>query len=144
MKAAFSVLSIVVLSLSTIPSCDKSVAKEPVDEHLTGSWVWIRTDGGIANNIHETPASTGKQKTLILNGNYTYKIVINNVTASEGNFTIESKQCMHDGQSKPYIQFKNAEALMVERADSTVLILSDEAADGVNSEYHLSGTTVPG
>jgi hypothetical protein len=34
--------------------------------------------------------------------------------------------------------------MMIERIDSTVLILSDEAADGVGSEYHRAGTTVPG
>src|SRR6478736_4283534 len=100
MKAAFLSLSIVAISIILFSSCNKSVEKQAVDEQLTGSWKWIRTDGGIGNNIHDTPASTGKEKTLSLHADYTYTITINNVLFSKGVFSIQSKKCIHDGNMK--------------------------------------------
>ena len=142
MKVAFPVMALFVVSM--LPSCNKSLAKAVVDKSLVGSWEWIRTDGGIANNIHETPASTGREKTLVLNANNTYVITINNAVSSKGTFTVESKQCIHDGTSKPYIQFNHDPAMMVEVVDSTFLKLSDEANDGTDSQYKRMGTTEPG
>jgi hypothetical protein len=115
-----------------------------VDQTLTGSWQWIRTDGGIANNIHETPASTGQEKTLVLNPGNTYVITINSAVLSQGTFSVESRQCIHDGTNKPYIQFNHDPGMMVEVVDSTLLKLSDEAHDGIDSQYHRTGTTEPG
>src|SRR5918993_649907 len=107
MKAAYHAVLIVGFALSIHASCNKSAAKVAVDERLVGGWQWIRTDGGIANNIHETPASTGKEKVLFLRADHTYSISINNVPESEGHFNIESKKCIHDGETKPFIRFEH-------------------------------------
>ena len=111
---------------------------------LVGNWQWIRTDGGIANHIHDTPASTGQEKTLQLNANNTYTIRINNAISSQGSFTVRSQQCIHDGETKPYIEFDHDPGMMVEVVDSTFLKLSDEANDGTDSQYQRVGATEPG
>jgi hypothetical protein len=144
MKAAFHILSMVAISVILLPSCNKTVEKLTVNEQLTGSWKWIRSDGGIGYNIHDTPASTGKEKTLFLHADYTYTITINNVLFSEGVFSIQSRKCIHDGQMKSFIQFDHDPGMMVESVNTTVLILSDEAYDGVDSEYNRDGINHPG
>ncbi|HSB93666.1 MAG TPA: hypothetical protein VLC28_11125 [Flavitalea sp.] len=127
-----------------LASCEKTVAKQAVDDRLIGRWQWVRTDGGIANNIHETPASTGQQRTLQLNANHTYLVTIGNEVVSQGTFSIDTKTCIHDGQSKPYIRFNNDLAMMVETVDATFLSLSDEANDGTGSQYQRIGVVDPG
>jgi hypothetical protein len=144
MKVAFQVVVFYVVTVSLLSSCNKSVVKLAVDEKLLGSWEWIRTDGGIANNVHETPASTGKEKTLVLNANNTYVITVNGAIFSQGSFTVISKQCIHDGTNKAYIQFDHDPGMMVEEVDATILKLSDEANDGTDAQYHRTGTTQPG
>ena len=144
MKAVSPLLVVFAVAINLPPSCSKSVAKAAVNERLVGSWEWVRTDGGIANNIHDTPASTGQEKTLLLNANNTYVITINNAIFSQGTFSVESKQCIHDGTTKPFLQFKHDPGMMVEVVDSSFLKLSDEANDGTDSQYHRTGTTVPG
>ena len=144
MKVALPVLPLVVFAVSLLPSCGKSLAQQAVDEKILGSWEWVRTDGGIANHIHETPASTGQEKTLLLNANNTYVIMVNSAVFSQGTFIVESKQCIHDGTMKPYIKFSHDPGMMVEVADSSFLKLSDEANDGTDSQYHRTGTTEPG
>ena len=99
MKVALPVLPLVVFAVSLLPSCGKSLAQQAVDEKILGSWEWVRTDGGIANHIHETPASTGQEKTLLLNANNTYVIMVNSAVFSQGTFIVESKQCIHDGRA---------------------------------------------
>src|SRR6478735_9139816 len=143
MKAAFHILSMVAISVILLPSCNKTVEKQTVNEQLTGSWKWIRSDGGIGYNIHDTPASTGKEKVLYLHADHTYTITINNVLFSEGVFRIQSKQCIHDGTNKSFIEFDNVPGMMVESLGSNVLMLSDEVYDGVVSEYHKDGINQP-
>ena len=144
MKAVFLSLSTVAFLFILLSSCNKSVEKQTIDEQLTGNWNWIRTDGGIGYNIHDTPASTGKEKVLNLHADHTYTITINNVLFSEGVFRIQSKQCIHDGKNKSFIQFDHVPGMMVESVDSNVLMLSDEVYDGVVSEYHRDGINQPG
>ena len=144
MKTAFLSLTTVAFLFILLSSCNKSVEKQAVDKQLTGSWKWIRTDGGIGYNIHDTPASTGKEKVLYLHADHTYTITINNVLFSEGIFSIQSKQCIHDDKNKSFIQFDNVPGMMVESVDSTILMLSDEVNDGVVSEYHKDGINQPG
>ena len=144
MKAAYLVIIHIAVGISINQSCSKTVAKQAVDDRLVGNWQWIRTDGGIANHIHDTPASTGQEKTLNLNANNTYSITINNVISSQGSFTVQSKKCIHDGVTKPYLEFNHDPGMMVEVVDSTFLKLSDEANDGTDSQYHRAGVTEPG
>ena len=120
------------------------MAKQALDDRVVGNWQWIRTDGGIANHIHDTPASTGQEKTLQLNANNTYTIRINNAISSQGSFTVRSQQCIHDGETKPYIEFDHDPGMMVEVVDSTFLKLSDEANDGTDSQYQRVGAAEPG
>jgi len=143
MSQVFRTILLGGLFLSQLSSCSKSDNTEPVDVQLTGNWEWTRTDGGIANNIHDTPASTGQHLTLTINPDNTYKIVVNDTLKSEGRFSIETRQCIHDHEAKQYLQFEHDAGRMVESLDSSVLRLSDEAYDGVEYEYHRAGHSQP-
>ena len=72
---------------------------------LTGSWKWTNTDGGIADNVHETPASTNKNIELSFLNNNQYTQSVNGVVTSQGTYSTSFKNCIHDGTSKLWVDF---------------------------------------
>lgn len=116
-------------------SCSKFAS--PVNKNLSfsGSWNWLSTDGGIAYNIHDTPASTGKAIRWDFNNNYTYAIYENGMLQSKGNFTLTTAVCINDGSEKPVINFDNGTKRMVLKADAATLTVSDNAYDGTQSLF---------
>ena len=110
------------------------------DTTLAGTWRWVRTDGGIGDNIHETPLSTGNQLALTLTAGGTYLIFTNGFKTSEGIYTLQTKTCIHDRTDKTFINFSADQDLMVEKIDSKNLWLSDEFYDGVGTMYERSST----
>lgn len=108
------------------------------DTKLVGTWRWVRTDGGIGDNIHETPLSTGNQMALTFTAGGTYLIYTNGVKTSEGTYTLQAKTCIHDLTDKMYINFSADQDLMVEKIDNKNLWLSDEFYDGLGSLYKKS------
>lgn len=120
-------------------SCTRSAAQLLTDSTLRGSWQWLRTDGGFGFHIHDTPESTGNTVILHLAADNTYAIQVNGVTSSQGTYTVEQKQCIHDQTMKRFIRFSDVEMspLMVESLTDTRLSVSDEAFDGISSEYQL-------
>ena len=104
------------LAVATIPllilACSKQVCTEAdgsktTDTKITGTWQWVRTDGGLGNNIHETPLSTGTQIQLKLAADSTYTIYTNNVITSQGSYRMQTKTCIHDLTQKPLLHFSD-------------------------------------
>ncbi|HEV7333300.1 MAG TPA: hypothetical protein VGN63_19855 [Flavisolibacter sp.] len=120
-----------------LAACTKKEAIETPDTRFQGTWEWIKTDGGIANNIHETPQSTGKSVSLKLTADNKYVITANDAITSQGTFTVETKKCIHDGTNKTFLNFsaESDKDMLVESIGDNTLTLSDEAHDGLISVY---------
>jgi hypothetical protein len=111
------------------------------DTDLAGTWQWISTRGGIANQINLTPASTGRSVTLQIGVDGRYTIYVNGAISSQGNYTIGQRNCIHTGTQKRLIDFSAAidEDRTVENLVDTELYLSDEMHDGLTSHYRRLG-----
>jgi hypothetical protein len=120
-------------------SCSKQ-KENMANESLAGEWEWVKTDGGIANHIHETPASTGKKVELRLRADNQYSITTNGVVTSQGTYTLIRRTCIHDHLDKTVIDFSTDQDLMVEEISKSTLALSDEAYDGLGSLYSRKKT----
>ena len=125
----------IVMVIVFAAACSKDGKKSPVEENLVGTWQWVRTDGGLAFHIHDTPASTGKNIDLKINSDGKYFIYTNGVLTSEGTYTLETRKCIHDHADKNFINFSSDPDFMVETIDEENLATSDEAHDGVGSSY---------
>ena len=68
--------------------CAKQNALMAASENLSGKWTWVSTDGGIANNIHNTPASTGNTMQLEFKAGNTYTFYLNGAVESKGTYQI--------------------------------------------------------
>ncbi len=115
--------------------CITSCSKQDAEASIVGTWQWLRTDGGFAFHIHDTPASTGKNIDLKIMPNGKYAVYTNGALTSQGTYTLEHRQCIHDHSQKTFIQFSADTGLMVESLDNDHLEVSDEAHDGVGSSY---------
>jgi len=102
---------------------------------LNGKWQWVRTDGGFAHHIHDTPASTGKNIVFEFTSNGTFREYINGYLTSEGAYKLENRQCIHDHTNKPVIFFPSGKEMMIEKTEDGFLYLSDEYFDGLDSQY---------
>lgn len=114
-------------------SCTKEEVEAPAG-NLAGVWEWVRSDGGIGNNIHYTPATTGKQVTLKLTADQ-YFFYSQGVLTSQGTYTLVTGTCIHDGKQKTLINFSGCPDQMIHLLDASTLELSDEAHDGIGSQY---------
>lgn len=117
-----------------------SCAKGPFTkngEALRGTWVWVRTDGGFGNQIHETPASTGKKISWVFTAGNTYKIYQNGQLYSGGTYQLIQRECIHDRTSKKWIDFSTPtdRDMMIESQSGKTINLSDEMYDGLGSEF---------
>lgn len=120
--------------LLSIASCSKEGT--PTSSDLAGTWQWVRTDGGFAFNIHDTPASTGKQIELVLTREKEYAFYTNGQLTDKGTYTLRMEQSIHLQQKRRVIEFANSGEMMV--YDSIVidsLSLVDNFPDGVGSQY---------
>ncbi|RYF85549.1 MAG: hypothetical protein EOO03_13110 [Chitinophagaceae bacterium] len=121
---------VAVCCLLTAASCSKDRADAGTG--IYGTWEWVRTDGGICNNIHTTPASTGNCILLSMKTGNRYEHYLNGNLGSSGLFTVENRECIHDHTGKQVIVFTSGMVTfaMVERPANDSLFLSDEAFDG--------------
>lgn len=114
-------------------SCTKD--DQPDIGAAAGTWQWVNTEGGIGGHIQETPASTGNQIELTLNSDHTYTEHTNGSVTGQGNFRLEKRKCIHDGQDKPMLILGPDQSMMIERPAADTLVLSDEFADGAQIVY---------
>lgn len=119
-----------------IYSCSKPVKNESGPD-LSGSWQWVNTMGGIANQVNETPASTGKNVQLTITADNQYTILTNGVVTSQGTISFTVQNCIRHHTGKRVIVFSDpsVQQLMIESLDPVSLRLTDNAYDGVISLY---------
>jgi hypothetical protein len=141
MKIIFYLLIVLVLFIS---SCIKQANKISNDTGLAGTWQWVSSDGGISNNIHNTPSSTGKNIDLIITSDNKYFLYTNSILTSQGTYVLEIRSCIHDHKDKTLINFSSAfeQDMMVEKLDKDHLELSDEVYDGTGSSYKRKASNV--
>lgn len=126
------------LTLCVLISC----AKSPFTKQgtaLRGTWIWVRTDGGFANHIHDTPASTGKNIKWVFSSANSYKIYHGDTLYSGGTYQLLQRECIHDHTMKKMIDFSTPtdQDLMIESQGGKTIMLSDEMFDGLGSEFVL-------
>jgi hypothetical protein len=127
-------------------SCQTNSDEVNNSNGLSGTWQWTRTDGGMANHIHHTPASTGESVELTLTEDGKFFKYTSGKLSSKGQYTLEQQECIHTSENKTLIQFLNSpdQSLMVERMDSQTLELSDEAFDGLFMQFRRAEHEVRG
>ena len=123
------------LAAATAVMALTACSKSSDNSDITGSWSWVSRNGGIGGNTNETPASTGKNITLVLGTDSKYSIWENGVIISQGTYTRSTGTCIHDQGIKTTLDFSGAPDMMVESFNGNTLVLSDEANDGLNSTY---------
>ncbi len=126
---------VTLLATVSITSCSKEVGKPTVEESLVGAWQWVRTDGGFAFHIHETPITTGKNIDLKITTNGKYSIYTNGALTSNGTYALEKRKCIHDHMEKTFINLSSDDDFMIEKVDRENLEVSDEVHDGIGSSY---------
>jgi hypothetical protein len=102
-----------------------------------GTWEWVRSDGGLAFHIHNTPASTGKTVTYTFTYDMKYILYENGFVVSTGTFTKKKKKCIHSAEEKWFIDLSSPSDrdFMIEKQLGNDLETSDEAADGIGSSF---------
>jgi len=132
---------LIILSLGII-SCKPSEEKEIDNSSFIGKWNWTNTDGGINDNIHKTPNTTGKVVSLILSENNTYSIIENGNEISNGTYEVIMKKSIYSGEMEPFItysnQYNNQNVVIsgiIKVLDYNKLSIADNNVDGLESKY---------
>ncbi len=105
------------------------------DKKLIGTWSWVRTDGGFAFHIHDTPATTGKNIDLKFTSDGKYFYYTNGILSSEGTYQFSTQKSIVDGTDKKSIVFSVGGEMIIAKLDNTNLYLDDNNYDGVGSSY---------
>ncbi|WP_207492214.1 hypothetical protein [Aridibaculum aurantiacum] len=129
-----SLAIVVFTAITAFYSCTK---KAETRNELVGKWKWVKTEGGIAGHILETPETTGRNVQLQFHHSRHYELHTNGSLSAEGSYTLETKKCIHDHADKTFIRFSGSTPapMMVEKTIADTLVLSDEAFDGMKSSY---------
>lgn len=133
-KRIFAVVCIITM----LNACKKNETMINENVSLVGTWRWERTDGGIGNHIHETPATTGMQVLLELSSDHFYAVRTNGAVTEQGTYTLTERVCHHDQKEKTFLTLSGSRGWMIEDFDVNKLRLSDEYADGVFIQYRKS------
>ena len=123
------------LLLTMFSSCTDNNNSSSVNKSIVGTWSWVKTDGGIAFNIHDTPESTGKNIDINFFDNSRYFVYTNGVLSEQGTYRLGSKISIVDHSTKTTVQFSKGEEMMIEKIDGLNLELSQNANDGIGSSY---------
>jgi hypothetical protein len=125
-------------------SCTADGQTDITNSDLTGKWNWVSTDGGIAANIHRTPASTGNTLQLSLMKNYTYTIIQNGNVVENGKYDLVLKKSIYSGEMEKFIQCTKTEGESSQNIVTTGIIkvyetnhmsISDNNYDGIESKF---------
>jgi hypothetical protein len=119
--------------LTIIVSCSDN--DDSSNKNLIGTWSWVRTDGGIAFNIHDTPVTTGKNIDLKFTSDGKYFYYTNGIISSEGTYKLSTQKSIVDGATKKSIVFSVGGEMIIDKIDNTNLDLDDNNYDGIGSSY---------
>ena len=105
------------------------------DKNLIGTWSWVRTDGGFAFHIHDTPTTTGKNIDLKFTSDGNYFYYTNGILSSQGTYQFSTQKSIVDGTYKKSILFSAGGEMIITKLDNTNLELDDNNYDGIGSSY---------
>ncbi|MDR7209408.1 hypothetical protein [Flavobacterium piscis] len=137
------IVIIFILAIGFI-SCSADGQNEITNSDLTGKWNWVSTDGGIAANIHKTPASTGNTLQLSLMKNYTYSITQNGNEVTTGKYELVFKKSIYSGEMERFIQCTETENVqsksivingIIKVYETNNMSISDNNPDGIGSKF---------
>ncbi len=124
-------------------SCNSDDSTEITNTDLVGKWNWTNTDGGVGDNIHETPENTGKTIHLILTDNYHFSIEENGNETLNGTYELSLKESIYSGGFERFITLQTIDQLydgfvnngIVSVQQSTILKIADNNPDGLESGF---------
>jgi len=127
MKHLFTIL----ILLTLFVSCENKNLCDTNSPTLIGSWIWVKSVGGIGGGTF-TPEMTGERITLEITPDSTYRKYLNGSLIAESKFTLA-----HDVQSSiPYLKFNGLTSLSFEFIDCNNLILKElYMCDGYTRTY---------
>jgi len=137
------IVIIFILAIGFI-SCTADGQTEITNSDLIGKWNWVSTDGGIAANIHKTPASTGNTLQLNLMKSFTYSITQNGNVVENGKYELVLKKSIYSGEMEKFIQCTKTEGEQSQSIVTTGIIkvyetnhmsISDNNPDGIGSKF---------
>lgn len=137
------IVIIFILAIGFI-SCTADGQTEITNSDLTGKWNWVSTDGGIAANIHKTPASTGNTLQLSLMKNYTYTVTQNGNVVENGKYELVLKKSIYSGEMERFIQCTDTDGEqspsiltngIIKIYETNHMSISDNNPDGVGSKF---------
>jgi len=138
MKRIISLFALVIV----FTACSTNEETKISNSDLIGTWNWNSTDGGMANHIHSTPASTGKNIQFHLLKNYTFSITENGNEISKGTYKMTSRKSIYTGEKERFIEC--LESINIQNVvisgiitvyDTNKLDISDNNYDGVGSGF---------
>ena len=121
--------------ITIMVSCSDENTNITAEKNLVGTWSWVRTDGGFAFHIHDTPATTGKNIDLKYTSDGKYFYYTNGIVSNEGTYTFSTQKSIVDGTDKKSIVFSADGEMIIAQIDNTILHLDDNNYDGIGSSY---------
>jgi hypothetical protein len=127
--------------LNGLISCEKYNNFLQTNSGLIGTWEWIRTDGGFAFHIHESPFTTGTTYLLKLTAESKIFINENGINIFTGNYMIEKEKSIYTGEIEDYILITenyDIQSIVISgivKVDNDSLTIDDNCYDGIGSSY---------
>lgn len=127
-----------------LSACRKAISvPAPELEKLFGSWVWVRTTGGVF--LDTTTAAAGYTKTVVFNRNGICKRYKNGKQTDKLKFSLSAKNDASDSSVTYFINYKNIELFdgfkttpssqFVYFLGQDSLVLLEDCDDGQNYLY---------
>lgn len=136
-----NLIYLLILTFGVI-SCSSDNEIDINNSDIIGEWNWKSTEGGIANNIHETPTSTGKIIHLNLMRNYKYSMAENGIEISSGVYELIMKKSIYSDEMERFIQLTNdhkhlevVTSGIIKTYENNKLDISDNNFDGIASSF---------
>lgn len=126
----FIAIILLFIGVVNLTSCRKHRDYGSGDVTILGSWNWVKTYGGFAGG-EETPASTGKEKTLIFYENGKYARLLFKAIEKSGNYLYGYDSVAH----RQFIQFDQEPPQYIDILSSTILDFGSAPVDGISHRY---------
>jgi hypothetical protein len=135
-------LLIIPFLLFLIFSCDKNDVIDNLDYNVIGEWNWIRTDGGMAFHIHETPGAIGKSMQIKLTNDYGFTLTENDNVILNCTYELSLEKSIYSGELEKFIRlsehYQNKNIVLngiVAVISNDTLTISDNTYDGIGSTF---------
>ena len=123
-------------------SCEAENEDTIQNTGIVGVWNWLRTDGGFAFHIHESPETTGKTIKLCLTEDKKFRILENDLEVASGTYSLSLMKSIYSGELADYITYEGdysdvnvVIAGIIEVLDNNILTIADNCYDGIGSTF---------